>query len=141
MTARCAAAAWASGPEDRRPGPADPGRGPDAATRTPASGLPLAAIRIGQAFLAAQRLLDTSGEAELFGYVEDTSGVQWPAWMVRAGDTITFMDAADTSPRRIVRTEYSDSTKSNRISLDSPSDGLQAMLERLGVTATTQGFS
>lgn len=99
------------------------------------------AAKIGQTFLQIQKQLNTSGEASLNGHVLDDKGVLWPTWMVRAGDTISFVDAADTSLRRIVRTEYSDATKTNQISLDSPPDGLQALLERMSVAITPLGLS
>ena len=45
--------------------------------------------------------------------------------MVRAGDRITFVDAHDPVPRRVVRSSYDDSTRTNQIDLDSPPQGLQ----------------
>lgn len=99
------------------------------------------AIKVGQMFLQQQKLVNTSGDASLVGFVEDDRGVTWPAWKVRAGDTISFVDAADTSPRRIVKTEYSDSTKTCRVSLDSPPDALQVLLDRLSVSIAPLGFT
>lgn len=102
---------------------------------------PGAAIKIGQRFLADQRELNTSGEASLVGHVQDDHGVLWPAWMVRAGDSITFIDAHDPVPRHIVRAEYTDQTKTCQISLDSPSEALTAYLERLSVSIAPLGFT
>lgn len=102
---------------------------------------PAGAIKVGQTFLANQKLADTSGQANLVGHVEDDHGVLWPAWMVRAGDTITFLDAHDPVPRRIVSTSYTDATKTNQVNLDSPPDGLQSLLERLSVSLTSLGFA
>jgi hypothetical protein len=99
------------------------------------------AIIIGQIFLLQQKLLNTSGQAALTGHVLDEQGVYWPAWRVRAGDYISFTDAHDTRYRRIVRSEYSDSTYTNTISLDVPPDGLQELLDRLGVGMQAVGFS
>jgi hypothetical protein len=93
-----------------------------------------AAIKIGGMFLAEQKLLDTAGAATLTGYVEDDKGVVWPAWMVRGGDTISFIDAQNTSPRRVISTDYSEDTKVNAITLDQPPDSLTAILERLQVS-------
>lgn len=91
------------------------------------------ATQVGKIFLASQKTLDTSGQATLTGHVEDDKGVLWPAWMVRGGDYLTIVDAADTSPRRIVHTSYDDATKANTVQLDQPPQGLQAVLERLAV--------
>jgi hypothetical protein len=99
------------------------------------------AVVVGQVFLTYQKLLDTSGQATLTGHVLDDKGVLWPAWMVRAGDYISFIDAHDTSLRRIVKTDYSADTYTNSISLDTPPDGLQELLDRLGVGMMGTGFS
>lgn len=93
-----------------------------------------AAIKIGQIFLALQRQVNTSGSAVLNGYVEDDKGVIWPAWMVRAGDQISFVDAANPNYRRIVSTSYNDDSRVNSLTLDTPPDTLQAILARLQVT-------
>lgn len=102
-----------------------------------------AAIQTGARFLQAQKELDSSGQAALVGHVEDSSGVLWPSWMVRAGDQITFVDAASsgTAPRRIVSTSYDHGSKTNSIQLDQPPDSLDALLERLSVVIQPAGFS
>ena len=51
--------------------------------------------------------------------------------MVRAGDRITFVDAHDPVPRRVVRSSYDDASRTNQIDLDSPPQGLQPLLARL----------
>lgn len=99
------------------------------------------AAKVGEAFLREQALLETSGQAALVGYVEDSSGIIWPAWKVRAGDEISFIDAADPSYRRIVKPEYSHTTKTCTIQLDQPPEDLQAILERLSVVLVPAGFS
>lgn len=98
------------------------------------------AIQIGARFLEEQALLNTSGQATLTGHVEDEHGVLWPYWMVRAGDTITFVDASNTNPRRIVSAERDDEAKTCQITLDSPPDSLQAVLERLSVVLVPLGL-
>ena len=90
-----------------------------------------AAIKVGQSFLIFQKQRSTAGQASLVGYVTDSTGVTWPAWMVRAGDRITFVDAHDPVPRRVVRSSYDDATRTNQIDLDSPPQGLAPMLARL----------
>lgn len=100
-----------------------------------------AAIKVGAVFLQEQKIVDTSGQATLTGHVEDTNGVLWPAWKVRAGDTVSFVDARDPSPRRVVHTSYDDDSKANSIQLDQPPDGLTALLERLSIVLAPTGLS
>jgi hypothetical protein len=95
------------------------------------------AIKVGQVFLAQQKQLNTSGQAQLVGYVSDSSGVMWPTWAVRAGDQISFVDASDTRYRRIVKKSYDHNTRTATIDLDSPPQGLDALLQRLGVVIGT----
>ena len=92
-----------------------------------------AATEVGRRFLEESKLHDRSGSAELVGHVEDDRGVIHPAWAVRAGDEISFTDASDASYRRIVRTSYEHDSRSNSLDLDSPPEGLDSLLERLGV--------
>lgn len=99
-----------------------------------------AAIKVGQIFLAQSKIANQGGSAILTGYVQDDKGVNWPAWMVRGGDQISFVDARDTSYRRIVSTNYSDDSKVNSITLDNPPDSLQAILERLQVVLVPIGI-
>lgn len=99
-----------------------------------------AATAVGQIFLSESRRLDTSGQAQLVGYVEDDSGVLWPASHVRAGDTIVFMDAHDTNERRIVKADYSHDARTTSIDLDAPPDSLAVLLERLQVVLVPLGL-
>jgi hypothetical protein len=101
---------------------------------------PAGAIKIGQAFLAEQKLVSTAGQASIVGHVQDQSGTSWPAWAIRAGDRISFVDAHDTTPRRIVKTSYADSSKTNQIDLDAPPQGLDALLARFGGVITPYGL-
>lgn len=100
-----------------------------------------AATQVGQDWLAEQKLLSTAGQAQIVGHVEDDHGVLWPAWMIRAGDQITFTDAHDPVPRRVVRAGYSDSSRACQLDLDSPPEGLSALLARLSVSLTPLGLS
>jgi hypothetical protein len=92
---------------------------------------PAAAIQVGMRFLEEINALDHSGRAELTGHVMSDAGVLFPYSSVQAGDTITFMDAADTSPRRIVKATKGANTVS--LDLDAPPEGTVALLERLNV--------
>lgn len=99
-----------------------------------------AAIGVGSLLLAQYKLLDQSGSASLTGWVEDSSGRLCPASQVRAGDYIAFVDASDPSYRRITRTSYEHSTVTTTIDLGAPPEGLDALLERLGVSVVTLGL-
>jgi Concanavalin A-like lectin/glucanases superfamily len=99
------------------------------------------AIQVGQAFLQEQKLLDRSGQARIVGHVTDDHGVLHPYWRMRAGDQISFIDASDTSYRRIVKVNHDDTTKTATIDIDAPPEGLDAFLERLGASIVSLGFS
>ena len=86
------------------------------------------------------KALDTSGRADIAGYVEDDRGTRYPSWRIRSGDTITFLDSADPSPRRVVKTAYSDDSKVNSIDLDAPPESLDSLLDRLGVVLVQFGL-
>lgn len=96
---------------------------------------------VGEKFLTEQMALETSGQASLTGYVEDSHGITWPAWKVRGGDKISFIDASDTSPRRVVKAEYADSSKTATVQLDQPPEAMQAILERLSASIASTGLS
>lgn len=100
-----------------------------------------AAIQVGAVFLKEQKLLDSSGQANLVGTAVDEHGIVHPAWMVRAGDQLAVVDASDPSYRRIVSASYTDSSKTCAVNLDAPPDGLQALLDRLGVVIQPLGIS
>lgn len=94
-------------------------------------GTPATAIAVGQRFLEEANLINRSGSATLQGYVLDDRGVFWPVACVKAGDWISFVDAADTSYRKIVNTSYRHTDRGNEIDLDAPASGMEALLERL----------
>lgn len=92
------------------------------------------AIEVGARFLTEAKQLDRSGQAVLTGHVMDDRGLLHPYWRVRSGDQIIFTDAADKSPRRIVRANKTPDSASVSIDLDAPPEGLDALLERLDVS-------
>lgn len=96
---------------------------------------------IGRVFLREQALLETSGQATLSGVVEDSGGILWPAWMVRAGDEISFVDSSEPGYRRVVNANYSDAQRANTIQLDQPPDAMTALLERLSVVLVGTGLT
>lgn len=96
---------------------------------------------VGRKFLEEQKQLETSGQASLVGHVEDENGTLWPAWSVRSGDTVAFLDAADPAPRRVVSKNYDDPSKTNALQLEQPPDSMQALLERLSASLIGTGFT
>ena len=101
---------------------------------------PEGATKVGQRFLDESKVLDSSGRAVLVGHVRDDRGVLRPYSHIRSGDTIVFPDASDTSARRVVRTEKSRDERSCSVDIDSPPEGLQALLERLDVSLVSLGL-
>lgn len=99
------------------------------------------AKRVGEIFLQESKKLETSGQAAHVGHCEDEAGVMWPVSKMRAGDTVSYVDAAHTNPRRIVKTDYDDHTKTCTVQLDQPPDQMTALLERLSVVLVGVGLS
>lgn len=91
------------------------------------------AVQAGQQFLQQQKLLVTAGSAQIVGYIMNSQGVFYQAFKIRGGDTISFVDASETGPRRVISTSYDDTTKTNTIQLDQPPDNMTAILQRLNV--------
>lgn len=98
------------------------------------------AIEVGRRFLVESKALDTSGQAQLVGHVEDDKGYTWPASHVRAGDTVQFVDAADSSARRVVSASYDHDSRTTSVDLDAPPDALAALLDRLQVVLVPLGL-
>lgn len=94
-------------------------------------GTPETAIAVGVRFLEEANLLPRSGQATLSGYVMDSAGNLRPAAQVRSGDWISFVDAQDTSYRKIVNKAYTHANRGAQIDVDAPPSGLEALLERL----------
>lgn len=98
------------------------------------------ATEVGRRFLEQSRLLDRSGKAKVVGWAEDDRGVLHPFSAVRSGDYAIFVDAADTSARKIVRTEKSHDDRTCTMDLDAPPEGLAQLLERLQVVLVPLGI-
>jgi hypothetical protein len=97
------------------------------------------ATKVGQIFLDEQKLLDSSGDAEFVGWVQDDHGVWHAASDVRAGDYVEFVDSNHPGARRIVNAKWSEASKSMHVDLDSPPDAMEALLERLQVVLVPLG--
>ncbi len=100
-----------------------------------------AAIEVGRVFLEQANQLDRSGQAIAVGYAMDDRGILRPASQIRAGDSAAFVDASDSSERRIVRVQYDHSTRTASLDLDAPPEALSALLERLSVDLVRIGVS
>jgi hypothetical protein len=98
------------------------------------------AVRVGQMQLAAFKAASTAGQASIVGHVQDSAGVWWPAWMIRAGDRIVFTDAHNPVSRRITKTSYDDASKACQVTLDSPPEGIAATLARMSIVLAPLGF-
>jgi hypothetical protein len=100
-----------------------------------------AATEVGRRFLEEQKLLDRSGRARIVGHITDDHGILHPYWRMRGGDLISFIDANDTSYRRIVKADHDGTSRTASLDLDAPPEGLDALLERLGVVLAPLGLS
>ena len=99
------------------------------------------AIDVGAEFLDKANGISLAGQAQHVGWIEDfDTGVLHPYWAARAGDVISYSDASDTSFRRVSRTDNSDDSKTNGVSLDAPADTLAGLLERLGAEIIPVGL-
>ncbi len=94
------------------------------------------AIQVGRQLLAEAKLIDQSGRAQLGAFVLDDRGVLYPSWMVRPDDLLSFVDASDTSYRRIVKADYDEDGMTCSVDLDAPPEGMAALLARLGLVAS-----
>lgn len=104
-------------------------------------GTPETAVAVGVRFLEEANLLNRSGSATLSGYVLDEYGIMWPAAQVKSGDWISFVDASDTSYRKIVGKNYAHDSRGAQIDIDAPPSGLEALLERLQAVLTPLGIA
>jgi hypothetical protein len=100
-----------------------------------------AAIETGRLFLELAKLIDRSGSAEIVGHAIDDRGVVHPFHHVRAGDLGSWVDAADTSYRRIVRASHNHTSQSATLDIDAPPDALDALLQRMDVELVRLGIS
>lgn len=99
---------------------------------------PLGATACGYAWLQ-ERLNSPSvrGTITCSRLVEDEAGVLYPAWFVRAGDSIEVMDG-DRVEHRIIETKYSHKDRRLVATIDSTPHRVDALFERMGVVL--QGY-
>lgn len=94
---------------------------------------------VGQRYLEQLNAASTSGRATVAGQVQSENGHWYPHTSVRAGDTIQFMDASDSSPRRITSVSHDHSNRTSALTLDAPPDGIPAILDRLQLSLVGLG--
>lgn len=100
------------------------------------TGTAIAAIAaaVGRRALTLSRRVDNSGQAAFTGYATDfDTGAEHPAWRVKAGDEVIFVDSSRSEPRFITRDVY-DGRDTTEVSLDAPPDDLAKTLERMRVS-------
>jgi hypothetical protein len=91
------------------------------------------AIQVGAQFLALTTGRPSSGSAVVTGFGRDSDGRDWPAWMIRAGDTVVFVDTNDQTPRYVLSTSYSHDSLQNTLTLDAPPSRMDWIMARLGL--------
>lgn len=91
------------------------------------------AIQLGRIWLQEMSKVSHRGAISATGYVRDReTGGRYPAWMVRAGDSVTVPDY-DGIERRIVDTSYQHDSLGLSASLDSLPHRLDAIMQRAGI--------
>lgn len=97
-------------------------------------------VQIGQRFLEASKLFDSSGEAVITGHALEASGVMFPYYDVHSGDLASFLDSSFTDYRRIIDVRRNRKRREAVITLDAPPDDMEAVLERLDVELIPLGL-
>lgn len=102
------------------------------------------AVLIGQLYLAERSVPQRRGEAEVTGLAatHPTMGPR-PAFEIRAGDFVQFVDTNDDSlgsPRLVVETDYDHDTRTNRLTLDNTARRTEALLSILNAELVGVGL-
>lgn len=98
------------------------------------------AAEAGSIYLQLSKELDSSGSAELTGYVEDEHGALWPYTVVRSGDLIDFLDASIPGYRYIINVVRNRGSRTATVTLDTPKDAMDAMLEEMDAVLEPYGL-
>lgn len=99
------------------------------------------AIETGRLWLEHSKALDQSGQATVTGYATDDRGIVHPYWAIRAGDYASWVDARDSSWRKIVSVRHSEQSCTAALDIDAPPDAIEALLARLDVDLIRLGLS
>jgi len=93
---------------------------------------PERALEVGERWLQDANELSHAGEATFSGYIMDDKAVFRPVAQVQPGDWVRFPDAGSsgTDYRKIVAVSYDHDSRTCNVSLDAPSEAIQALLER-----------
>ena len=97
------------------------------------------AVNVGAIFLQTSLSRPSTGSATVTGFAKDSTGREWPVWMMRAGDTLIFDDTADQTPHYVLSTSYNHDTLQNTLTLDAPPNALDWLLKRLGLVISALG--
>jgi hypothetical protein len=92
------------------------------------------AIQVGYAYLVdTLRFAASRGSVVVTGLVEDDkTGILYPAWCMRAGDSAIVTDG-DGIERRIIETSYDNDSQQLTANLDSTPHKTDALMERMGL--------
>ena len=74
-----------------------------------------AAIAAGGQLLTIAATRPSSGSATATGLARDRTGRDWPARLIRAGDTITFVDTSDQTSHYVLSTSYEHESLQTRL--------------------------
>lgn len=102
--------------------------------------VPELARAVGTLILHQLLQMSNAGSAVIQGYVQDAhTGIWFPYNYVRSGDTISFTDAADTSPRYIIHTKKNQADHTCSIDLDAPPESYEELLARFKLKEVNLG--
>ena len=92
------------------------------------------AIQMGAIWLIRRVGVQVNGTLNFTGKVKHPSGALYPAWRVRSGDYIIVEDdPRDPTPRKIINTNYTHSSRAMSCDLEHPVFRLDAMIARNAV--------
>lgn len=91
------------------------------------------AVQLGAVWLAEHRLPQRRGTITISRQATHPTEGPVPPWRIRAGDSISTPDLADTDPKRIIETRYTRRDDSLVATVGNPDYKVDAILERLGV--------
>lgn len=91
---------------------------------------------VGNVMLGQLNAVRHTGTCTLTGMVEDDRGHQYPAWMVRGGDSIRVVNQPDTAPRLVAEATYTHASRSVQCQLGTSLQTVEAIVAHLGARTT-----